>query len=163
MPVLTWVDEALPSEVQMVLTLTRTHALRAARSYAARHDVPWVGVTRVRTYRSWWLVTAEAYEFEVDTGGKGDAVVAVWAPFGGVARCEFRPSDPSRCWLPPWATYPGYTSVTMNWRQGTGEVYLRDWWRWYLALPVEQQVAYRTRFPEPDRDGWPGFYVGWRV
>lgn len=147
----------------MPLTLTRAHALRVAQSYAVRYAVPWVGVARSRTYWAWWLVTAEAYEFEVDTGGVGDAVVAVWVPVGGVSRCEFRPLDPARAWVPPWAAYPGYSSVTMNWRQGSGEVYLRDWWRWYSAQSAGQQAAYRERFPEPDRAGWPGFYDGWKV
>ena len=144
--------------------MTETEALEAARKYAAEYGVPWVGLARVRRTRVWWYFKVLAYHFDIDTGGQGTAGATVSTQLGGVVWFEFRPSDPGRFWLPPWAAYPLFNSVTIGWRMGSGEWYWIDWHNWYAALPEDRKAAYRSRFPEPDRDGWLGFYelaAGW--
>ncbi len=142
----------------MPLIITQAQALRAARLHADEYDVPWVGVAQVRGFREWWPFSPQAYQFDIDTGGEGSAVATVGLPFRGVQHFEFRPHDPARFWLPPWAAFPFYTTGTMGWRQASGEVYLTDWFGWFNALPNDRQAAYRELFREPDRDGWAGFY-----
>jgi hypothetical protein len=142
----------------MRLIITPAQAIRAARSYAGEHDVPWAGIDRVRTCREWWPFSPQAYLLDIDTGGQGTALATVGVPFRGLVQFEFRPFDPNRFWLPPWAAFPFYTAGTMGWRQGSGEVYLTDWFIWYNALSDERRQAYRLRFPAPSRDGWQQFY-----
>ena len=137
----------------MRLIITQAQAIRAASSYADEYDVPWIGVERVQTFREWW---PQAYEFDIDTGGEGRAVATVGLPFRGVERFEFRPRDPDRFWLPLWAAFPRFPAGTMAWRDGSGGVYMGDWFRWFNSLPAERQKAYRARFPAPVR--WSGFY-----
>lgn len=153
----------LPPHGQVMrLVITKAQAFRAARTYANEYDVPWVGVVGVQAFREWWPFTPQAYQFDIDTGGEGRAVATVGLPFRGVQHFEFRPHDPARFWLPPWAAFPYYTAGTMGWRQGSGEVYLTDWYGWFHDLSAERQAAYRGRFPEPDRNGWLGFYEGYK-
>jgi hypothetical protein len=141
--------------------VTEAEALEAARRYADEHGVPWVEVALVQKTRAWYFKVL-AYHFDIDTGGQGVAWATVNTQLG-VVWFEFRPTDPDRFWLPPWAAYPLYNSVTTGWRQGNGEQYWIDWHDWYAALPQDRKAAYRERFPEPDRDGWPGFYeLAWR-
>lgn len=144
----------------MRVVLTQTQAMEAERSYASAYDVAWFVLVESRKLRAWWWLTVETYYFNIDTGGQGSARAYVGSLFRGVELFEFRPHEPTRFWLPPWAAFPRYSSATMGWRQGSGEVYLTEWFRWFTSLSEERKASYKERFPEPSRDGWPGFY-GW--
>jgi hypothetical protein len=112
----------------------------------------------VRKTRAWWYFKVVAYDFDIDTGGQGTARARVNTQLGGVVWFEFRPTAPDRFWLPPWAAFPLYDSVTIGWRMGEGERYWIDWQKWFAALPEDRKASYQERFLEPERDAWQGFY-----
>ena len=141
-----------------MIILSISQALHMARSYAEEYDVPWVGATSSRDSRCCRLFPLGEHQFDIDTGGEGPALAVVGLPFEGVVRFEFKPTNPSRFWLPPWAAYPRYSAATMGWRQGSGEVYLTHWVRWFTALSKALREQYHMRFPAPSWGGWLGFY-----
>lgn len=63
--------------------------------------------------------------------------------------------------LPLWIAFPRFNSVTIGWRQGTGEPYKYRWHDWWRTLSETQKQQYKLKFPEPtdeDRGEW---YGGW--
>jgi hypothetical protein len=140
-----------------VWKMTEGDAQEAVQAYATAHDVPWVWVVRTGRVRSWWGRTS-VFSFEIDTGDHGPATAAVWTRIKAVVRFKFRTNDPRCFWLPPWAAFPLYNSVTIGWRMGDGEQYWLDWTDWFRKLRPDRRAAYRRRFPAPNCDGWEDFY-----
>jgi|GEM_PF-6012432 len=56
---------------------------------------------------------------------------------------------------PPWFLYP-FAWLSMGWKQGSAE---RDRYKfeyWYLDLPDNERIKFKTEFPESP--WWPGYY-----
>lgn len=138
--------------------MTADEALKVVHSYAASYGVPWVGVAQKWTTRAWWYFHVLAYHFDIDTGGVGNALATVDTRRKAVQSFLFQPKGPDRFWLPLWVAFPFYDSVTIGWRMGDGERYRVDWCNWFNSINADRQNDYKQRFPEPNRDGWLGFY-----
>lgn len=61
--------------------------------------------------------------------------------------------------LPPWQVFPGLEATSMGWRMGNGERYRAGWFDWFDGLGEASRAHYVDRFPEPEKNGWPGFYA----
>ena len=51
--------------------------------------------------------------------------------------------------LPPWIVFPLYDSVTMGWRMGNGEAYMKVFTSYIDALSEEQRKTYAENYPTP--------------
>jgi hypothetical protein len=58
--------------------------------------------------------------------------------------------------FPLWMEYPGEGRLSMCWRMGGGEDYVREWGQWYDSLTPEDRKKYQRKYPEPEE--WRGFY-----
>lgn len=65
----------------------------------------------------------------------------------------------SICLTPLWDAFPGLEWGSIHWRMGEGEGYKFGWLDWFATISAESRSAYMKRFPEPDRNDWPGFYA----
>lgn len=78
--------------------------------------------------------------------------------------CELR-FMPSACdcenhlLLPLWQVFPDYERTSLGWRMGSGERYRWGWHDWFDGLSEAGRAKYIERFPEPEKNGWPGFYA----
>lgn len=133
-------------------------ALDAAKDYAAKWDLQLKDVLATGKKPAWWLpFSIRWYTFTFHTGS-GIVVVDVFWPGYKVKRFELYPLTGRGVMLPLWAAYPDFTSVTIGWRMGHGEVYKYRWHHWYRSLTDDEQAEYKKRFPPPDYGAWPGFY-----
>ena len=58
---------------------------------------------------------------------------------------------------PPWVKHPDIPAGAIGWRMGAGEHYYNQFYRWFSALPAEEQDAYvRSNEPPP---GWRNLYA----
>ncbi|MGE0708617.1 MAG: hypothetical protein AB7N76_12645 [Planctomycetota bacterium] len=138
-------------------------AVELAGEHARRWGLSWedVAVSHVGRERSCWrLFVTTHFLLELETGA-GPASVCVDVATRAVVQFVFKPTPGSgQHMLPLWAAFPGYSSVTIGWRMGTGEAYRHAWHAWYGALDNAEQARYRDRFPPPDDEAncWEGFY-----
>ena len=109
--------------------------------------------------RVWWFFYVEWYTFKIDTGD-GEAVATIYSRAARVNSFEYYPRDERAFLLPLWAAYPRFTSVTVGWRQGSGERYKYRWHAFYRKLSEHAKAEYRRRFQPPDDEErcWHGFY-----
>jgi hypothetical protein len=137
--------------------MTEATAIRQLRDYACEWGLQVRRVQLLKAYRAWWYLRVNEYRFEADTG---DGKALVWVSRGdGVQSFDYHPSDPATFMLPLWAAFPLYNSVTMGWRQGSGERYKYRWHAFYRGLGSDERDAYKARFPPPvDERLWEDFY-----
>lgn len=57
---------------------------------------------------------------------------------------------------PPWVKFPDYHRISMGWRMGPGEDYMKDFCSWFNEQSPDKQSEYEQANPEPK--GWLGFY-----
>lgn len=57
--------------------------------------------------------------------------------------------NPKRLMPPPWLACPKIERYSIGWRMGYGEDYLDRFRVWLESLSTEEQMEYRTLFPEP--------------
>jgi hypothetical protein len=130
----------------------------AAEDYATQWGVPWIAPQEIRIQRAWYLLFRPSrIEFRFD-GGSGSGFVLVTRPRWTIRIYEFYPKTNADVMLPWWAAYPDFSSVTIGWRMGSGEVYKHRWYAWYRNLSREQRTEYRHRFPTPEFGAWEGWY-----
>jgi hypothetical protein len=112
-------------------------------------------------YEPWWLFFATHSIILFVVADEGASVVVLERPKWTVVRFEFYPSNQNNHMIPLWAAYPFYSSVTINWRMGSGESYKYSWHAWYRKLSPEKREEYQTQFPPPvdERRSWNDFYA----
>jgi hypothetical protein len=133
--------------------------LDVARAYASQWGVDVSEPIVVAPKRPWWLIfRVSGYKVAYHTA-EGCAVVEIHGRDYRVSRFEFYPAECSKAIMVPlWAAFPGYDSVTINWRTGYGGAYSAAWFKWYERLSVEEKVGYQERFPPPSKGSWSDFY-----
>jgi len=62
---------------------------------------------------------------------------------------------------PLWIAHPHIPFMSIGWRMGPGETYMRDFTRWFLRLTPRERNAYEAAHPEPE--AWSGFWRRWRA
>lgn len=97
-------------------------------------------------------------EFLDREGGVATPGYAVLNKRREVAIFWWVPKRPGRTMLPPWAAFRRYDGVTGGWRQGNGEVYMREWGRWFGGLGNAERAGYAAAHPAPGDGSWHGFY-----
>lgn len=55
---------------------------------------------------------------------------------------------------PPWAKYPGKSLASMWFKQGSGEWYVQQFYRWWDAQPADVRRRLIERYPLPPE--WAG-------
>jgi len=140
--------------------MRQSKAISAARNYLSQYGIGWLSVRKIVKAREWWYFTISAYTIEVDTGDGYASLVACRHYPDGIWRCEYYPTDPSAFWLPLWAAYPTFSSVTIGWRMAECEEYKYKWNAWYHNLSGATRAEYQRKFPPPEDEerAWKGFY-----
>ena len=57
---------------------------------------------------------------------------------------------------PVWVEFPNIPWGSVGWRMGWGEVYWKDWAKWYSKLSASEKNEYKNKWPENAE--WEGFY-----
>jgi len=58
---------------------------------------------------------------------------------------------------PLWFEFPDIPWGSAGWRMGWGEVYWKNWCKWYSALTDAERINYKREWPEIS--GWEGLYA----
>ena len=141
------------SDSPIELAMDIETAIETARRYSDKLGLPWRSV--VHCHRAAAHRADRRILIVIDTG-HGASVCEVDG--GGVIRLEFYPCSCSKLdMLPPWLAYPGYSSTTIGWRQGTGELYKRTWSSWYTKLGANERQAYIDRYGPGYVEDWAHF------
>jgi hypothetical protein len=62
---------------------------------------------------------------------------------------------------PLWVAHPEIPFMSIGWRMGPGEQYMREFGQWFLRLTPEERDMYEKLHPEPEK--WSGFWRRWRA
>ena len=96
---------------------------------------------------------------------EGVVAASIWPDLSTLHSFILTPEGEDGVLLPLWIAFPRFDSVTLGWRQGTGEPYKYKWHEWWNSLSDARKRQYRLRFPEPTdaergewTGGWEGFY-----
>jgi broad specificity phosphatase PhoE len=57
---------------------------------------------------------------------------------------------------PPWIERPDIPFLSIGWKMGWGEVYMKEFTDWFVSLTAEERAAYEREHPQPD--SWPDFW-----